>query len=59
MREMAMKNQLWLAQRRNTRVALVEQAAESVCPLIVDIESVRWRQVAQPGGERESNELSD
>jgi hypothetical protein len=54
-----MKNQLWLAQRRNAHVSFVEKTAESVCALIVDIEGVRWRQAAQAGRDRESNQLSD
>ena len=55
---MAMKNQLWLAQRRNSRVSLTKEAAEGVRPLIMYIESVRWLQIAQAGRDRQSDQLS-
>lgn len=58
MRKMAMKNQLWLAQRRNSRVSLTKEAAEGVRPLIMYIESVRWLQIAQAGRDRQSDQLS-
>lgn len=44
--KMAMKNQLWFAQRRNARVPFLEEAAEGVRPFILHIVSVRCIQAA-------------
>lgn len=44
--KMAMKNQLWFAQRCNARVPFLEEAPEGVCPFILHMESVRYIQTA-------------